>query len=128
MGTFSAEEGDYLFLPVPSDGNVLVTVNGEEVQTETIWDCFLAVPLTEGENEVRVSAFSIRDENWTLAGCLWLGCTRFADASSAERLSAYPSFCGASRKGSIFHTLCGCFSRRLCCPCGDLFTEIKSEF
>ena len=57
LGTFSAEEGDYLFLPVPSDGNVLVTVNGEEVQTETIWDCFLAVPLTEGENEVRVSAF-----------------------------------------------------------------------
>ena len=35
-GTFSAEQGDYLFLPVPSDGNVLVTVNGEKVKAETI--------------------------------------------------------------------------------------------
>ena len=56
-GSFSAKQGDYLFLPIPSDENVFVTVNGEEVKAETVLDCFLAVPLMEGENQVDVSAF-----------------------------------------------------------------------
>ncbi len=58
-GTFTAQEGDYLFIPVPDDGNLTVTVNGAaaEPETETVFDCFLAVRLTEGENTVTVTAF-----------------------------------------------------------------------
>lgn len=56
-GTFLAKDGDYLFVPVPDDGGVTVTVNGEQVEAETVFDCFLAVPLTAGENTVTVTSF-----------------------------------------------------------------------
>lgn len=56
-GTFLAKNGDYLFVPVPNDGGVTVTVNGEQVEAETVFDCFLAVPLTAGENTVTVTSF-----------------------------------------------------------------------
>ena len=56
-GTFTAQEGDFLFVPVRDDGGVPVTVNGEEADAAQVFDCFLAVPLSEGENTVTVSAF-----------------------------------------------------------------------
>lgn len=56
-GTFTANEGDFLFVPVPDDGGVTVTVNGEESEAVQVFDCFLAVPLSEGENTVTVSSF-----------------------------------------------------------------------
>ena len=58
-GTFTAQEGDYLFIPVPDDGNLPVTVHGAaaEPETETAFDCVPAVRPTAGANTVTVTAF-----------------------------------------------------------------------
>lgn len=52
QGTFQGEEGQYLFVPIPNDGGISAYVNGEEAEVVRLFDCFFAVPLKEGENQV----------------------------------------------------------------------------
>lgn len=48
-------DSEQLYLSVPADRGWTVTVNGNEVETETFADCFYRIPLTKGSNEVRMT-------------------------------------------------------------------------
>ncbi len=52
--TASAEDA-YLFMSVPYDAGWTVKVNGQVVQPETVGDCLMAIPVTEGENSIELS-------------------------------------------------------------------------
>ena len=56
LGSFQAEEGDWLFVPVCNTGGLSAEVNGKEAEVVSVLDCFFAVPLEAGENHVVISA------------------------------------------------------------------------
>lgn len=56
LGSFQAEEGDWLFVPVCNTGGLSAEVNGKEAEVVSVLDCFFAVPLEAGENSVVISA------------------------------------------------------------------------
>ncbi len=49
------EEGQYLFIPVSSDGGFSAFVNGKEAEIYTVFDTFMAVKLESGDNTIRIS-------------------------------------------------------------------------
>ena len=51
LGSFQAEEGDWLFVPVCNTGGLSAEVNGKEAEVVSVLDCFFAVPLEAGENQ-----------------------------------------------------------------------------
>ena len=51
-GTFEAIEDEYLFFSIPYDEGWKVTVDGKNVETETIGNAFLSVIIPEGEHEI----------------------------------------------------------------------------
>jgi len=50
-----AGEGDYLFLPVYHDAGWKCSVNGKKTQIEDFAHFLMAIPIQEGENEVKLS-------------------------------------------------------------------------
>lgn len=68
-GTCQGEEGEWLFLAIPYDAGFTATVNGEETEIQQVFDCWMAVPLQDGEN---VISLSYRLPGWN-AGLLLCG-------------------------------------------------------
>lgn len=56
-GTVYAQSAGTLFLSIPYDAGWTVTVDGEEVETEKLFDAFLSVPVSEGEHEIALHYF-----------------------------------------------------------------------
>ncbi|MCR4658436.1 MAG: YfhO family protein, partial [Lachnospiraceae bacterium] len=48
----SAEEGEKLFMSIPYDAGWDIKINGERILPEIFEDCFIMIPLKEGENEI----------------------------------------------------------------------------
>lgn len=53
-GTVTVKEDQALFLSIPYEDGWTVMVDGEIVQTEKVFDAFLAIPLAAGEHEVEL--------------------------------------------------------------------------
>ena len=52
-GTATAQaDGEYLFLSLPYDKGYTATVNGQTVPIRRVFDAWMAIPLTEGENAI----------------------------------------------------------------------------
>ena len=51
-GTATARNGDKLLLCLPYDGGYTFWVNGKKTQAEKVLTDFIAIPLSEGENEI----------------------------------------------------------------------------
>lgn len=54
-GAVQAGEEQSLFLSLPGDPGLRVTVDGEEVPTRTVLGCFLEIPLALGQHQVEVT-------------------------------------------------------------------------
>ena len=54
-GTVQAGERQSLFLSLPGDPGLRVTVDGEEVPARTVLGCFLEIPLALGQHQVEVT-------------------------------------------------------------------------
>lgn len=55
-GEIWAETADTaLFLSVPSDPGLRVAVNGKEIEPRVVLDCFLEIPLEQGENRLEIT-------------------------------------------------------------------------
>lgn len=55
FGTASAgEEGAYLFLSLPYDEGYSALVNGQKVPVLRVFDCWIALPLSLGENQIEL--------------------------------------------------------------------------
>ncbi|MCR4658438.1 MAG: YfhO family protein, partial [Lachnospiraceae bacterium] len=48
----SEEEGEKLFMSIPYDEGWDIRLNGEQILPEVFEDCFMMIPLNEGENEI----------------------------------------------------------------------------
>jgi uncharacterized membrane protein YfhO len=71
--TAGAEDA-YLFMSVPYDAGWTVKVNGEMVQPETVGDCLMAIPVTQGENNVELSYCSpMLMQGAAVSIAAWLG-------------------------------------------------------
>ncbi len=51
---FAEEDGEYLFLSLPYDQGYTAFVNGKEVPVLRVFDCWMAVPLSQGENQIEL--------------------------------------------------------------------------
>ena len=51
---FAEEDGEYLFLSLPYDQGYTAWVNGKEVPVLRVFDCWMAVPLSQGENQIEL--------------------------------------------------------------------------
>jgi uncharacterized membrane protein YfhO len=49
------EDGKYLFIPVYNNGSWVCTVNGEKTEVLDVLGSFMAVPLKDGENDIRIN-------------------------------------------------------------------------
>ena len=75
--TAGAEDA-YLFMSVPYDAGWTVKVNGEVVQPETVGDCLMAIPVTQGENNVELSYCSpMLMQGAAVSIAAWLGILAF---------------------------------------------------
>ncbi len=54
-GTANAQAGDTLFLSIPYDRGFTVQVNGQKREYSRVFDCFMAIPLEEGENAISIT-------------------------------------------------------------------------
>ena len=52
--TFAQEEGESLFLSLPYDEGYTARVNGQKVPVLRVFDCWMAVPLSQGENQIEL--------------------------------------------------------------------------
>ncbi len=50
-----AEENERLFISVPSDEDWMITLNGEEAETELIGDCLYSIKLMQGSNDITMT-------------------------------------------------------------------------
>lgn len=48
------EEGEYLFLSLPYDEGYTARINGQKVPILRVFDCWMAVPLSQGENQIEL--------------------------------------------------------------------------
>ncbi len=54
-GTAQAQAGDTLFLSIPYDRGFTVEINGQKREYSRVFDCFMAIPLDEGENIISIT-------------------------------------------------------------------------
>lgn len=55
FGTATAQnEGESLFLSLPYDEGYTAWVNGQKVPVRRVFDCWMAVPLSQGENQIEL--------------------------------------------------------------------------
>ena len=89
-GTVQAGEGQSLFLSLPSDPGLRVTVDGEEVPARTVLGCFLEVPLTPGQHQVEASlvpqGLGLGLALTAAGAALCLGCRFFSHTKAGEAI------------------------------------------
>ncbi len=77
--TYTASGDDsYLFMSVPYDNGWTVTVNGEVTQAQKVADCLMAVPVSQGENQIELSYCSpLFKEGVIVSALAWVGIIGF---------------------------------------------------
>ena len=75
--TASADDA-YLFTSIPYDAGWTVKVNGQQVQPELVGDCLMAIPVTEGQNDIELSYCSpLLVQGAVVSGLAWAGIIAF---------------------------------------------------
>ena len=77
--SYTASDDDaYLFMSVPYDNGWTITVNGEAVQAQKVADCLMAVPVSQGENQIELSYCSpLLKEGIVISALAWMGIIGF---------------------------------------------------
>ncbi len=76
---YTASKDDaYLFMSVPYDNGWTITVNGEPVQAQKVADCLMAIPVSQGENQIELSYCSpLLKEGVVVSALAWMGIIGF---------------------------------------------------
>ena len=86
--TASADDA-YLFTSIPYDAGWTVKVNGQQVQPELVGDCLMAIPVTEGQNDIELSYCSpLLVQGAVVSGLAWAGIIAFIAVRAYRRKRA----------------------------------------
>ena len=86
--TASADDA-YLFASIPYDAGWTVKVNGQQVQPELVGDCLMAIPVTEGQNDIELSYCSpLLVQGAVVSGLAWAGIIAFIVVRATRRKRA----------------------------------------
>ena len=88
--TYTAAADDaYLFTSIPYDAGWTVKVNGQQVQPELVGDCLMAIPVTEGQNDIELSYCSpLLVQGAVVSGLAWAGIIAFIAVRAYRRKRA----------------------------------------
>ncbi len=79
----------YLFTSIPYDAGWTVKVNGQQVQPELVGDCLMAIPVTEGQNDIELSYCSpLLMQGAVVSGLAWAGIIAFIVVRALSRKRA----------------------------------------
>lgn len=70
-GDISCNRDGLLYTSIPQDGNWIVVLDGERVETTTVGDAMVAVPLTEGEHTL---LFLYENRAYKIGGAISVAC------------------------------------------------------
>ncbi len=71
LGTISCNRDGLLYTSIPQNGNWVVYVDAQRVETTTVGDVMLAIPLTQGEHTIY---FRYKNNAYTIGACISLAC------------------------------------------------------
>ena len=71
LGTISCDRDGLLYTSIPQNGNWVVYVDAQRVETATVGDVMLAIPLTQGEHTLY---FRYKNNAYTLGAGISLVC------------------------------------------------------